>query len=60
MQIKICEQSITIEDICFKCWYINPEEKDGYKCRVMGSCPAVDLSDKVQEEILKKYKEIQK
>lgn len=43
-----------VKDVCAMCYFFNPHENDpgkGYRCKVRGSCPAVDLSEEQKGRI---------
>lgn len=38
--------ALDVRDACAECKYMNPRAKETFRCAVLGSCPAVTLSEK--------------
>ena len=46
--------------VCVKCYYFNPRIYNpelAYRCYVLGSCPAISLSEELQNYLDRKYLE---
>lgn len=50
--------AVEVKDVCAECYFFNPLEdrpEKGYRCKVMGSCPAATLHPNVQSMLWKNY-----